>query len=83
MDINCLMHERMRERAEELAQWAVEAFQTIRGNSPESSEREVFGKMLDGRVRIHGGDAARQKVLDRHASSLHVDGASHFSERGH
>lgn len=69
--INWLVHRNMRNAANELAKWAFELFQALRTAQPNIGERETFRQMLDQRGRFPGGDADREKVLDRYGSSIH------------
>jgi hypothetical protein len=69
--INWLVHRNMRGQAEALAKWATDSYQSIRSQDPDLADRDVFREMLDQRGRFPGGDADREKVLDRYGSSLH------------
>lgn len=67
---NQQMHYLMNNEAKSRATWAFELYQSFRAQYPELSDREVFGKMLDQRVKFPGGDKDREIVLDRYGSSL-------------
>jgi hypothetical protein len=69
--INWLMHRSMRARAENLAEWATHSFESVQRENPTIGQRDVFRIMLDRRVNFPGGEADREKVLDRYGSSLH------------
>lgn len=69
--INWLMHRGIQGRAQELAEWAMESYKSVRSANADASERDVFKKMLNQRVKFPGGEQDLEKVLDRWGSSLH------------
>lgn len=68
--INQKMHSLMSDEAKFNVLWAFELYQSFHAQYPELSDREVYGKMLDQRVKFPGGDKDREIVLDRYGSSL-------------